>query len=154
VEQELVYADAYLYILSERLGERLTIKKAVAPETLKALVPCLILQPIVENAFEHGIALQNKGEIVIRSRMDGDTLIIEVENDGHMSEADKRNVARLLDWDSEAEGGEDNRECVGIRNVNRRLKILYGEEGELTISQISGRRVLARIVIPYVERER
>ncbi len=152
--QELVYADAYLYILSERLGERLTVKKEIAPDTLKALVPCLILQPIVENAFEHGIALQSRGEIVIRSRMEDDTLVIEVENDGRMTEADKRNVAKLLDWDCEAEGAEDNRECVGIRNVNRRLKILYGEEGELAITQLSAKRVLARIVIPHVELDR
>ena len=149
VEQELVYADAYLYILSERLGDRLTIRKEIAPDTLGALVPCLILQPIVENAFEHGIALRQKGEIVIRSMMSGDMLVIEVENDGLMSEADQKNVARLLDWESE--DGDDNRECIGIRNVNRRLKILYGEEGELVITQKGERRVLARIVIPHVE---
>ncbi len=149
VEQELVYADAYLYILSERLGDRLTIRKEIAPDTLGALVPCLILQPIVENAFEHGIALRQRGEIVMRSMMRGDMLVIEVENDGQLSEADQKNVARLLDWESE--DGDDNRECIGIRNVNRRLKILYGEEGELSITQVGERRVLARIVIPYVE---
>lgn len=151
VEQELMYADAYLYILSERLGDRLTVRKEIAPETLKALVPCLILQPIVENAFEHGIALQQRGEIVIRSLIQKDILVIEVENDGHMSETDKKKVARLLDWDDGNEGGDDGREYIGIRNVNRRLKILYGEDGELSIAQAGEKRVLARIVIPHVE---
>ena len=150
VKQELVYADAYLYILSERLGDRLTIRKEIAPETLNALVPCLILQPIVENAFDHGIALQQRGEIVIRTRIQQDVLVIEVENDGHMTEADKRKVSRLLDWDGN-DGGDDSREYIGIRNVNRRLKILYGEDGELSIAQAGERRVLARIVIPHVE---
>jgi two-component system sensor histidine kinase YesM len=154
VEQELVYADAYLYILSERLGDRLSVRKEIASETLKALVPCLILQPIVENAFEHGIALQQKGEIAIRSMLRDDMLIIEVENDGDMTEADRKKIARLLDWDSEAEPEGENHEFIGIRNVNRRLKILYGEEGELTIAQAGKRRVLARIVIPHVEYDR
>lgn len=150
MEQELVYADAYLYILSERLGDRLTINKQIAPETLQALVPCLILQPIVENAIEHGVALQEKGEITLRSMIKGDALLIEVENDGIISKADKKSIIRLLSLDSEADG-DDSRECIGIRNVNRRLKILYGEEGGLTLTEIAKDRVLARIVIPHVE---
>lgn len=152
VRQELAYADAYLYILSERFGERLTIKKEIASETLKALVPCLILQPIVENAIEHGIALRQKGEITLRSIIQEDTLIIEVENDGRISKADKKSIDRLLSWDTEET--DDNRECIGIRNVNRRLKILYGEEGGLTITEITAGKVLARIVIPHVEFEK
>ncbi len=152
VEQELVYADAYLYILSERLGDRLSVRKEIGPETLKALVPCLILQPIVENAYEHGVANRKKGEIVIRTAMREATLVLEVENDGSMSEKDRKNVARLLGGDADSEG-EEGREYVGIRNVNRRLKILYGEEGGLTIAQSAEKRVLARIVIPHVEME-
>ncbi len=152
VRQELKYADAYLYILSERFGERLAIKKEISPDTIKALVPCLILQPIVENAIEHGIALRQQGEITLRSMIQGDSLIIEVENDGHISKSNKKTIERLLSRDIEESG--DNRECIGIRNVNRRLKILYGEEGGLTISETTTGKVLARIVIPHVEFEK
>lgn len=151
IEQELAYANAYLYILSQRLGDRLTIVRRIAPETLKALVPCLILQPIVENAIEHGIALRQKGELILRSMMEGDALILEVENDGDMTEEDKQNITRLLGADEDGECAEDSGECVGIRNVNRRLKIIYGEKGGLSITEISPGRILARIVIPYAE---
>jgi sensor histidine kinase YesM/uncharacterized protein YjdB len=152
MEQELAYADAYLYILSVRLRERLTIHKEIEPETRKALVPCLILQPIVENAIEHGIAKQDKGELVLRSRLEGDTLVLEVENDGKLTEKDRQAIARLLSWDpyQDQDTGE-TQESIGIRNVNRRLKLLYGEEGGLTISEVKPGRVLARILIPHVE---
>ncbi|MFA9379730.1 MAG: sensor histidine kinase [Acetanaerobacterium sp.] len=151
MEQELAYTDAYLYILFVRLGERLTINKQIAPETLKVLVPCLILQPIVENAIEHGIALREKGELTLRSMLCGDALLLEVENDGRMTKADRQAISRLLSWDGNNEKADESRECIGIRNVNRRLKILYGEEGGLTITEIAPGRVLARIVIPHVE---
>ncbi len=151
IEQELSYADAYLYILSERLGDRLTITKQISPETLKALVPCLILQPIVENAIEHGIALKQQGELILRSRLDGDALVLEVENDGGMTQEDRDSINKLLSAHSDGDSAAESRECIGIRNVNRRLKILYGEEGGLTISEIKQGRTLARIVIPHVE---
>lgn len=151
VDQELSYTDAYLYILSERLGDRLTIVKEIDPQTLQALVPCLILQPIVENAIEHGIALRQQGELILRSYMEGDGLILEVENDGVMTQADRDAISKLLSTQSDGDSAADNRECIGIRNVNRRLKILYGEEGGLTISELKQGRTLARIVIPHVE---
>ncbi len=151
VEQELSYADAYLYILSERLGDRLTIVKEIDPRTLGALVPCLILQPIVENAIEHGIALKQKGELILRSALKGDVLVIEVENDGVMTQTDRDAINKLLSTQNDGDSVAENRECIGIRNVNRRLKILYGEEGGLTISEVKKGRTLARIVIPHVE---
>ena len=151
VEQELSYTDAYLYILSERLGDRLTIIKDIDPQTLQVLVPCLILQPIVENAIEHGIALKQQGELILRSRLKDNVLVIEVENDGVMTNADRDAISKLLSTQSDGDGTADSRECIGIRNVNRRLKILYGEEGGLTISEVKQGRTLARIVIPNVE---
>lgn len=150
MERELAYTDAYLYIQSERLGGRIKINKHIEPETLKAIVPCLILEPIVENAVEHGIAQRNKGEITVRSILKEDSLVLEVENDGHMSEADRQAIAELLSWDGETADSGD-REHIGIRNVNRRLKILYGERGGLSITEVSPGKVLARIVIPSVE---
>jgi len=152
MEQELAYTDAYLYILSVRLRERLTINKEIEPETLRALVPCLILQPIVENAIEHGIAKQDRGELVLRSKLMGDTLVLEVENDGKLTDKDRQVIDKLLNWNpDEDQDSPEDEGSIGIRNVNRRLKLLYGEEGGLTISETAPGRVLARITIPHVE---
>ncbi|HOR12600.1 MAG TPA: histidine kinase [Clostridia bacterium] len=150
VEQELAYADAYLYILSQRLGDRLKVEKQVDPKTLKLLVPSLILQPIVENAFEHGISLLSKGEICIRIGLENDMLVLEVENDGRMKEEDKANIKLLLNLDQDA-GIAESSSHIGIRNVSKRLRLLYGERSSLTLLQLENGRVLARLVIPELE---
>ncbi len=146
VKQEIAYTDAYLYISSIRLRDRLTIVKEIDKETLGALVPCLILQPIVENAIDHGIALIDKGTLSLRSYLEDSKLILEVENCGKLSKKDKERIACLLNPDD-----DDECECIGIKNVNRRLKILYGELGSLTIYETENSTVLSKIVIPNVE---
>ena len=151
VKQELTYVDAYLYILSERYGERLTIHKELAPDTMDALVPCLILQPIVENAIEHGVSNRDRGTLWLRSRLENGSLILEVENDGGMRADDQKQIAALLKRDDAGDGMSTERERIGIRNVNRRIKLMYGEEGGLTLSMASEERVLARMVIPHIK---
>ena len=151
VRQELTYVDAYLYIISERYGERLTIHKALAPETMDALVPCLILQPIVENAIEHGISLRDRGELWLRSRLAHGALILEVEHDGNLSADDQSQIDALLAWDGSSESETADRERIGIRNVNRRIKLMYGETGGLSLSMAQPGRVLARIAVPRVQ---
>ncbi len=150
VKQELTYVDAYLYIISERYGERLKIHKEFASDTMEALVPCLILQPIVENAIEHGISQRNTGELFLRSHLSGDALIFEVEHDGELTNEDRAHIDRLLRWDGSIESEPPDRERIGIRNVNRRIKLMYGETGGLTLTMVPCGRVLARIVIPHV----
>lgn len=148
IKQEIIYTDAYLYISSIRLKDRLTIVKEIEKDTLNALVPCLVMQPIVENAIDHGIALLDKGSLTIRIYLEGSKLILEVENDGRLDKKDRERISRLLNSDNTEEC-----ECIGIRNVNRRLKILYGEDSGLTIKEVENKRVLSRIVIPNVEFE-
>jgi len=148
IRQEIEYTDAYLYISSIRLQDRLTINREIDEDTLNALVPCLIMQPIVENAIDHGIALIDKGSITIRIYLEDNRLILEVENDGRLNKKDRERIANLLN-----PGNDDECECIGIRNVNRRLKILYGEDSGLTIQEVENKRVLSRIVILNVEFE-
>ena len=146
--KEIENVDAYLYIISERLGGRLTIIKMLDDNTMAAMVPCLILQPIVENAIEHGIAQLAKGALVLRSYLDGKNLVLEVENDGKLDEENKKRIAELLTF---PQPDADKSNCIGIKNVNRRLKILYGDAGGLTIESVSETRVLSKIVIPNVD---
>lgn len=148
LSEELKYVDSYLYILSERYGERLRVEKQIDEALLENEVPRLILQPIVENAFEHGIEQRASGTLLLRIFAEGERLVVEVENDGSMSEQDRENIRRLLSWDGSAVSEKDRTGRIGIRNVNRRLKILYGEENGLTIREIAPGRILARITLP------
>ncbi|HEX2985315.1 MAG TPA: histidine kinase [Caproiciproducens sp.] len=145
VSEEMMYVDAYLYIISERLGKRLTVKKEIDESLLDYYVPRLVMQPIIENAVEHGIQPQQKGEILIRIFRENDCLIFEVENDGAMNSEDERRIERLLSDDYDAAKESSNN--LGIRNVNQRLKIIYGEKSGLTIKMNSKGHAVARIVI-------
>lgn len=145
LSEELMYVDAYLHIISERLGKRLQVEKQIAQDTLDLYVPRLILQPIIENAVEHGIEPRQKGTVRLRSFRGKDTLVLEVENDGKMTAEDEERVKKLLsdDYDASGEGSHN----LGIRNVHQRLRILYGEESGLSIRRTAREGSIARMVI-------
>lgn len=145
VAEEMMYVDAYLYIISERLGKRLTVKKDIDPSLLDLYVPRLVMQPIIENAVEHGIQPQQKGIIIIRIYRQENDLIFEVENDGIMTAEDERRIARLLSDDYDEENESVN--GLGIRNVNQRLKIIYGENSGLSIKMDRNGHAVSRIII-------
>ncbi len=147
ITEELRYVDAYLYILSERYGDRLRFEKQIDESLLEQTVPRLILQPIVENAVEHGIEKRGNGAITLRIFAQK-YLYLEVENDGTMTQQDRENIERLLSWDGTSESEEPKLGRIGIRNVNRRLKILYGNDFGLTIEEIAPGSILARIKLP------
>ena len=145
VSEELMYVDAYLFIISERFGRRLTVKKEIDPALLDLYVPRLVLQPIIENAVEHGIQPQQKGEIAIRVFREGGNLVVEVENNGRMTKEDEERIARLLSDDADVSGESSGN--LGIRNVNQRLKIIYGEKSGLSIKMNSQGHAISRILI-------
>ncbi|MDR2486494.1 MAG: histidine kinase, partial [Clostridiales Family XIII bacterium] len=81
LDEELRYLDSYLYIVSVRLGERLTVEKDIDGTLLGLRVPRLIMQPLVENAVEHGISLLPHGKLTLRAFRDGDAACLDVVND-------------------------------------------------------------------------
>ena len=145
LSEEMMYVDAYLYIISERLGKRLTIQKEVDSSLLDLYVPRLIMQPIIENAVEHGIQPQQKGEIRVRIYRENGNMVLEVENDGRMTAEDEQRIELLLSDGYDA--ANETSGNLGIRNVNQRLKILYGENSGLSIKMNSKGNSVARIVI-------
>ena len=148
LREEIRYADAYLYIIHERLGDGLIVEKQVEDALLDILVPRLILQPIVENAVEHDLTPARGGHLVIRARKADDDLVLEVEHDGHLNEADQQNIQELLAEGIEPEG--QRRRHVGLKNVHQRLRLLYGEKGTLSIENTDGGTILVRVRLPLV----
>ena len=132
IEEELKYVDAYLYIIHQRFGSRFHFDKDVDENLLNLKIPRLIVQPIVENAVEHGG--DKEGNIIgsLKIYADYNNLYIVVHNNGNMTEADKAKIEILLS-DQKL---EENVHNIGIRNVNMRLKLLYGENSGLSIENI------------------
>lgn len=151
LSEEMMYVDAYLYIIGERLGRRLTVRKEIDPALLDCKVPRLILQPIIENAVEHGVQPQQRGVISIRIYREEESLILQIENDGTLTAEDERHIVRLLSPDYDAKDESSN--SLGIHNVNQRLKILYGEASGLSIKPDNSGHVVAKIVIGFSQSE-
>ena len=145
LREELSYVDAYLYIISQRLGERLVISREIDETLLELSVPRLILQPLVENAVEHDLAQRHGGALSVRVYHVGDELVLETEHDGSLSREDQESIREMLVSsvvDTEISGQ------VGLRNVRQRLELLYGQAGRLSIEQIAPERILAQVRFP------
>lgn len=131
LKEELEYAKAYFYIISQRLGNRFQYVIHCDEELYMIEVPRLIIQPIVENAVEHGMYPSKQGMIHLDIWREEDVLYIQVKNNSPLSEEDKEKIKEYLYEDDEISVHWSG--SVGIRNVNRRLKIIYGQDYGLKI---------------------
>lgn len=151
--EELQCIDAYFYIMSMRFGQRLSIEREIDDDLLYMMVPPLILQPIVENAIVHGVETIKNGVIRLKVYHDEENVYLEVYNTGKkMSEAEKARIRAILEGD-EAQLPENTgrHTSIGIQNVNRRIRLVYGEEYGLTITQDENMETISTIMLPYGE---
>ena len=145
LREELTYVDAYLYIIRERLGERLAITREIDEAMLDVQVPRLILQPIVENAVEHDLTPRRGGQLSIRARQEDGFVVLEVEHDGQMTPEDLATIDAVLSSPVEDTGISGQ---IGLRNVRQRLTLLYGDQGTIRLTQPEEGRILARVSFP------
>lgn len=145
LREELSYVDAYLYIIRERLGERLVIEREIDETMLDEPVPRLILQPLAENAVEHDLTARHGGLMCLRARREGGFVVLEVEHEGTLSDEDLRQAQALL---SSVLNEKEPSGQVGIRNVKQRLDLLYGDKGSLSLLQAGPDRILACVRFP------
>jgi two-component system, LytTR family, sensor kinase len=146
LEKEIALLRQYVEIMEIRFQGHLEVGIAVAPDARDALVPNLVLQPLVENALKHGVSRVNgTGRIDIEARRvgaGGETLLLTVRDNGPQGRADTP---------AEASSG------VGLRNTRSRLEQLYGarQHLELRPAEVDGARaeeragMVAEIAIPY-----
>ena len=119
---ELDLLERYLAIEQRRFGEYLRVEQDIDPEILQALVPTLILQPIVENAIRHGIEpLAGTGRIAIQARCEGEHITLSVSDNG------KKPFAEAV--------RERTVKGIGLANTRARLQELYGDQQSFTVGQ-------------------
>src|SRR5215472_15297472 len=120
LSQELTFIEQYLAIEQTRLGARLRVNLAISRDTLDAVVPSMLLQPLVENAVRHGVApLIEGGTIAIASVNRGGRLLMTINNSGPRTRA-------LPPGDPPQNGG--NSKGIGLANTAERLKTLYSND--------------------------
>lgn len=146
---EIRSADAYLYIISMRFGQRLHVVKEIDESLLRAQVPQLILQPLLENAVVHGVELVKSGTIWLKVYQTEDTIKLQVENSGRpMTEEDEQRIEELLKREKHVVCNKGEYISLGIRNVNERIQLIYGEEYGLKIKGVGDDITAATITIP------
>jgi LytS/YehU family sensor histidine kinase len=117
---ELAMLDQYLDVMSIRFGPRLVVERSVDPVLLECAVPSLVLQPLAENALEHGLwPRAGVGTLRITARSAGERLILMIEDDG---------VGEAADLPRELSFG------IGLENTRRRLEHLYGDNATLALA--------------------
>ena len=137
--EELGFLDRYLEIEQTRFGQRLTIVKQVESGTQEALVPFLLLQPLVENAIRHGIEPREEaGQVGIGAARKNGKLELRITDDGPGLSNNAAHGAK---------------EGIGLSNTRSRLQHLYGENFQLELSQRPQGGLEARIAIPFRSKE-
>jgi len=145
LREELEFIDNYLDIEVVRFGpDKLQVVKELDPASLDAMVPSMLLQPLIENSIKHGLASRiEEGRIFLRSRLTDSRLIIEVEDNGV-----GMGSANLLERPTGL-GGTG----IGLANVAERLKVLYGDTARMTIDSHEGKGTLVRLRLPVLQSE-
>ena len=133
LREELEFLQRYLEIEQTRFGLRLAVRFDIAPDTLEAEVPNLVLQPLVENAIRHGIEpLASAGQIELYARRETGMLLLQVRDNG-----------KGLPPGSALEEG------VGLANTRARLQQLYGAGHRLDAGNRPEGGFAVRITIPW-----
>jgi hypothetical protein len=133
LSQELEIIENYLAIEQVRFADRLRVEIKVDPGALDGLVPCFLLQPIVENAIRHGIAnCENEGSVETSVRREGTTLHLRVRDSG-----------------PGLSGNSQNGHGIGLRNIRERLAHFYEDKYVMNAQPLKAGGFEVQIAIPY-----
>jgi len=134
LHQELAFLDRYIEIEQTRFADRLNVHRDIEPAVQDALVPFLLLQPLVENAIRHGIEQREEnGRLAIDVRQNNGVLELSVCDNGS----------------GLPEDNEVPREGIGLSNTRSRLRHLYGDKQKLELKTVPGGGLEVRITMPY-----
>ena len=140
LRDELDFIELYLSMQKRRYAGRVTQWIRIDPELYDALVPSMLLQPVAENAYVHGIAkTDSAGTLVLEGRREGSRMRLTVLNSG---------IGLKPKPEEESAGPRIDGHGVGLRNLRKRLNLLYGADFRLEVAQVDDRHVLVSIVLP------
>ncbi|MPY11796.1 sensor histidine kinase [Arthrobacter bussei] len=140
VAEELRSIDRYLLLERARFGDRLKVTLEIGPEVLSTVIPFLSLQPLVENAVRHGLdSKDGVGNITITAHDDGPYAEVTIEDDGVGIDPD--HLRSVL-------AGHTEDVHVGLRNVDSRLRQVYGDDHGLVIDTAPGAGTLITLRVP------
>ena len=142
--EEINHAKVYVNIQLIRFSKRLKVEFGKCPENFENFgVPRLILQPIIENAFEHGLGRKKKDGVILVNFFAGDSgldIIIE-DNGNELSDEDLTDLQKMLESD------DNETEITGIINIHKRIKLVFGKDSGLSISRSALGGLKAKVML-------
>lgn len=151
VREELEYAEFYLYLQKMRFDDRISYEIVIEDDSLKeCMIPKFVIEPIVENAVIHGIEnTESQGRIKITLKKEGEVLTAEVKDNGAGFDVEKYRLS--LEEEKKEDGIRKSREKIGLRNVDLRIRHIYGEKYRIEIKSEINKGTVIRIRIPIKE---
>jgi len=135
LKREMEFLDGYLAIQQIRFRDRFKVRMSIDPKSLDALVPNMILQPLVENAVQHGLASRaGAGQLEVWSAVQDGIVRLEVRDDGPGPGEDM---------------GEGTSGGVGLANTRARLQQLYGDSYRFSLTRPEQGGTLVALEIPF-----
>jgi two-component system sensor histidine kinase YesM len=149
VEEELQYLDNYIEIMKVRFGDDFNIITNVDDDVKELYVIKLILQPIVENAIIHGISqIDGDKNIIVSGYLENEKLIFEVEDNGVGMTDDE--IKNIFNCEERSRRGFNS---IGLKNVDRRIKLNCGEEYGIVISSEKNKFTKVKLILPIIKEQ-
>ena len=145
IEKEVLHAECYLKIQKYRYQNQFDYRFEVDEKCNQYMCNKITLQPMIENALYHGLNMIDEGHIVIRIFEDGDDVVMEVEDNGIGMTPDQ--IKELFENDITDKHG------IGVKNVNDRIKIYFGEQYGITVESEPDEGTTVSIRIPKITEE-
>lgn len=161
LHSEIEYINNYYLLIKKRFGKRINFTMDVQKDILECKIPKLLIQPLIENAIYHGIEIKKGGGTISLSiNREDDLLLVKVSDDGvgigdeKLEKLREKLMESVDESHAEDKGAADgqkekNRTSIGIINVHKRVRLLYGDDYGLEIDSISGNGTTITVKLPF-----
>lgn len=151
IKKELEYIDNYNLLIQKRFGKKIAFVKYIDDEALMYEIPKLLIQPLIENAIYHGLETKKGGgtvELVIT--IEESTVLIVIADDGiGIDDVTLNKLKESLDKNDENQ--YESRTKIGIMNVHKRIRLIYGDEYGLKIFSEANKGTTIILKLPFSE---
>ena len=146
LEEELDGLEDYIYLQQMRFDGRITVEKSIRVQPAAVLVPSFMLQPVVENAYSHGLKSREEGgRILLRAWMQGKVLVLTVADNGKGMTPEELDAVQTKIAQSEQTG-----RSIGLGNISRRIGMLY-PGGKMQVYSRAGHGTVVRFELPQTQ---
>lgn len=146
LREEIEIINNYIYLQEIRFDQLFSIKNLISPDVLNCEIIKMIIQPLIEDCIYHGLSeCENDGKIIIQGEKINDNLVLTISDNG--TGIDDNTLKDINDYVNDKNNKFSG---IGLKNVNKRIKLYYGEEFGLVIYSVYGKGTSLQLTLPYI----